>query len=230
MDSQNFNPKEFVDEVQTLCDIARLEAGIFADDIGDKNKLNQCLEHIKYLTTGLTREDTERVFAFTFLLRHLIYREKNVKDLLNPNKSHHSLKEKKFAYYNKIIKAINLIKNLNPDPSKFDENYLLNLAMQTSIDKPTLTKNLYDATYIGDFLKMIKYDHIMTSILNKKKNPKGSDIINTFIITTYKIVKNPKLTENAFCARLAPLLIILTEKKYRRQDIQGILYRYKKII
>ncbi len=227
MDSQNFNPKEFVDEVQDLCGYLDSELQIvqqFARYIGNQKELNQCIKHVKCLTNGLSRENIKYVFSWVFVLPLFICYEKDIKS--RRDKKYLRLKKEQLNHYEKLKKAIELIKAENPDPSKFDEGYLLDLAQRyrRMYKVPPLSERPIRmvSRSFAKAAERFPGDPIMTSI-SEKKNPKGCYSINNFIYDVHKTVKETGLKDNAICVRLASLLTILTGKKYSRQNVQRIL-------
>lgn len=224
MSSQNFNPHKFVDKVKDFCGYSkpRLETvREFAVFIGDEVKLNRCLNYIKDLTEGLPQEKRNSVFSWIIALPHLLEEEQKIK--ADRDKKYLRLKKKTAHHFEKFKKAIELIKTLEPEQSKFDESYLLNLAKKRS----TLWK--VRSTFPSPKMLQAKEGCFLAEQIastdHEKGNPKGSYIISNFIFDVYKKVEKYGMKKSKICTYLGKLLRIVTGKEYSRENVQGILSR-----
>jgi hypothetical protein len=229
MASQKFDPKIFINDVQGLCGIldplTLLLADNFAVNIGDQSKLNQCLKHTRKLVNGLPREAIWLIFFWIFTTYVYFHEMKHIKPVQARIKRSHA--KKKARYLKEIKEAIELVKALNPDPSKFDEGYLLNLAEEKAAEKKFAPQTRDEKlTHLIELVESSDVE-IGKSIL-KKKNPKGYNAVNIFIYAVHKTVKNPGLTDNEIYERLASLLAIMTGEAYSRQRVQGFFRRKPK--
>ena len=225
MDLQKFNPKIFINNVQRLCGSlspTRLQlVQNFALNIGDQSKLNQCFKHANILTKGLPQEEIWLIFSVIFAVHRNYRAEKDLKPIMAHEKRR--LAKEKDRHLKTINKAIVTLKSLNPDPSRFDAGYLLNLAKEKVAEMgltPALAFPLIEPKEPVDLRKPFL----------KKKKPKGYEIVNILIYGVHDMVKRhgSTLTDNAICNRLASLLTILTGNKYSRENVLGILRRKPK--
>jgi hypothetical protein len=222
MNAKNFNPQNFIDKVRSLYgdNTARPNAVTdFANFIGDDIKLNNCLLSVNFLTHGLSQEKVIHVFSWLTNIPRLLEHEERTKAMRD--KKYRKLKKENLRHFEKIKKAIELIKTLEPAKTKFNENYLLNLAKQKTIiwkvRSPFPQPKMFQ-TKKGWFL-----DEQIATTDREEGNPKGSYIINNFIYGVYETVKESNLTENKKCSHIGRLLKIITGKKYSRQNVRGIL-------
>ena len=155
MDSQKFNPKEFVDEVQSLCGILDSEMlqfiEGFACSIGDQSKLNQCIKHAKILVNGLPSDVIQYLFRWIFTVYAYIRAEKHFKPFRD--KTYRSITKAQYSHLKKLNRAIELLAEEKPDPSKFDKGYMLNLAKRNTAKRIFVTsydKNLRDLAKTTD--------------------------------------------------------------------------------
>lgn len=258
MDLQRFDPKIFLNEVEKLSgnlDPRRFQTvHDFAVDIGDQNKLNQCLKHAKRLAGGLSPV----VFRIIIILIIMAYDDfrsetKYIKPLQAQRKI--NLGKKKRSYLEKINKSIKTLNALDPDPSRFDEEYLLNLAKKNVAEIKVfpprnkrnnatgmrVAPNLIEEDCVRrieeQFVRRIEAAELAgVSVVSgrplpKKRNSKGLEGVKLLIYDVHAVLKSngSTLTDSAICIRLASLLTILTGKKYSRQNVQNILSRKPEI-
>lgn len=258
MGLQKFDPKLFSKEVERLSgnsDPGRFQIVYdFAVDIGDQSKLNQCLKHSKRLAGGLTPV-VFRIIIILIITAYDDYRveKKYIKPLQAKIKKGHANEKKSLLKH--ISKSIQTLKALDPDPSKFDEKYLSNLAKKTvaeiKVFSPQNKRN--NATGMRVASNLIEEDlarqreeefaHRVegaalagVSVLSgrplpKKRNPKGLEGVRLLIHDVHALLKRSgsTLSDSTICSHLASLLSILTGTKYSRQNVQNILSRKPEI-
>jgi len=228
MDSQKFDPEIFINDVQRLCgnldqESLQLVKG-FAINIGDQSKLNQCLKHTRMITNGLSQDVIWFILLWIFTVCVHIRVEKRFKSL--HDKMYRSIAKAQDSHLEKLNKAIELLAEEGPDPSKFDKGYMLNLAKRNTARRIFNTK--FDIL-VRDLIEA--NERTLGISIPKKKNPKGLISINLFIYSVHHTVRRfgSTMKDNAICNRLASLLTILTGKKYTRQNVYGILNKKTKI-
>jgi hypothetical protein len=230
MESQKFDPKIFVNGIQGL--YSNLNPSMlqlieeFARNIGDQSTLNKCLRDFKTLANSLPQNEVLLIIHRAFGM----YCHFRSKPIINANIKC-SFRKKRDSDLKKINKAIELIKTLlDPDPSMFNEGYLLNLANE-KVAKKQFPGGLADSDTIA-LIALMEQLGVESGKLAfiKKKTPKRHDVVNLFIYSVYCTLKyhKPKKTDNAICSSLASLLTILTGKKHTRQNVYGILNRMPK--
>ena len=235
MEPQDFNPNKFISEVEKL--YGNLEPNKlqsvenFARNIGDQIKLDRCIRNFRILASGLPQDEAWVIFILLLAVHYQFQAEKFTKPIQARIKRSHA--KKKAQHLKKIKEAIELVKSLNPDHSKFNEEYLLNLAKEKVAEMTFALPTPDDVT-----LEIIHFIDLMEDLnveLGKpflnKKNPKGHDIVNLFIYGVHETLKFHKstLTDSTICSRLASLLTIVTKKPYSRENVTLILHRVPKI-
>ncbi len=198
-----------------------LGARWFARTVGEE-KLRQCLKHAKYLAGSCPEKYAlilRALFNHIEMVNPLLKGEKYRKGLYEPlrKREERRLAKEKKDYLVEIRKAINTLKTLDPDLSKFDEAYLWELAQEKEFEP---SQTLYQLRQMSEYGMIAAQPY-------KRENPKGDESIRLFIYAIYDLLNRnkSKLTDNAICFRLASLLTITMGKEYSRQAVQGILSR-----
>lgn len=214
------NVKKEMQRIQIPHDQLEFIKSAFAIKVGSQSDLNQYLKDAKYLAAGLPPE-TFMLILLKIIGAYIFYpTEEEQKDQHRGEESYRrNLRKAKTKIFKEYSEAIKMVSSLNPDPSRFDEAYLLKRAKENT-----------NGAYVELSEPIRKKEKIIRSILSNTADApikKGFISVRLFIHDTYVLIRKDQstLTDNKICNRLALLLTRLTGKKYIRQNVQNILAR-----